>query len=55
MFIEMEQNTTESGNNAEVVQIIMQEDGQVIMPEQQFIQLNTNEDMQFIQVTIFCF
>ncbi len=35
----------------EVVQVIMQDDGQIVMPEGQFIQLDAdNSEMQYIQV-----
>ncbi len=37
----------------EVVQVIMQDDGQIVMPEGQFIQLDAdNSEMQYIQVLI---
>ena len=40
-----------SGGSDEVVQVIMQEDGQIVMPEGQFIQVNTDDGQpQFIQV-----
>ena len=40
-----------NGGSDEVVQVIMQEDGQIVMPEGQFIQVNTDDGQpQFIQV-----
>ena len=50
------QNTMEGSEDSgggEVVQVIMQDDGQIVMPEGQFIQLDTeNSQMQYIQVTV---
>ena len=44
----------EDGGGDEVVQVIMQDDGQIVMPEGQFIQLDTeNSEMQYIQVLAF--
>ena len=41
----------EVGAGQEVVQVIMQEDGQFVMPEGQFIQVNTVDGQtQYIQV-----
>ena len=41
----------EDGGGGDVVQVIMQDDGQIVMPEGQFIQLDTeNSQMQYIQV-----
>ena len=40
----------ETSGGEQVVQIIMHDDGQAIMPEGQFIQLNMNDGMQYIQV-----
>ena len=40
------------GGGGEVVQVIMQEDGQILMPEGQFIQVNTDDGQpQYIQVS----
>ncbi len=37
----------------EVVQVIMQDDGQIVMPEGQFIHLDAdNSEMQYIQVVV---
>ena len=47
-----EEDTTTGEQDAEVVQIIMHDDGQAVMPEGHFIQLNTEEGMQYIQVQL---
>ena len=45
-------DVVEDGGGDDVVQVIMQDDGQIVMPEGQFIQLDTeNSQMQYIQVT----
>ena len=51
----VDENDMEPQPPSNVVQVIMQEDGQIIMPDGQFIHLNTEDHTQYIQVIISCF